>query len=162
MSLLRKTKEHVAGLEDLTDSHFPGNDYSNPAVKVGKLHHVDQPASTGTRASRPMECICWDTFGDMKFPSTVGHKYATIFTCASTGYAWAYSHSSTADVPVLLARFYADTSVLREKHGPILRVRRDNASVNVSQKVQDFLLQHGIRSETSNPYEPWQNDRAER
>ena len=73
-----------------------------------------------------------------------------------------YSHGLTAEIPFLLTTFYADSSFLREKHGPILRVRRDNASVNVSQQVLAFLNQHGIRSETSNPYEPWQNGQPER
>ena len=55
MSALRKTKQFVLGLEDLRDSHFPGNDYSDPAVKEGKFHHVDRPGSTGHRSSRPLE-----------------------------------------------------------------------------------------------------------
>jgi len=162
MAMLRKTKSFVDGLDDLSDSHFPGNCYSDPAVKLGKLHHVDQAAPSLHRPSRAMECISWDTLGPMKLQSTSGHSFATVFTCAFSGYAWVYGHTSTADIPVLLKKLFADTAGLREKHGPILRVRRDNASVNVSKHVSDFLLQHEIRSETSNPYEPWQNGRAER
>ena len=162
MGLLRKTKSVVTGLDDLADSRFPGLDYADPAVKLGKLHHVDMPDSSLNRPSRPMECISWDTIGPMQSKSSTGHSYATIFTCAHSGYAWVYSHSSTADIPLLLTKFYADTAVARDKHGPILRVRRDNASVNISQTVSAFLERHGIRSETSNPYEPWQNGRAER
>ena len=98
----------------------------------------------------------------MQSKSTLGHAYATVFSCAFSGYVWVYSHSSTADIPSLLSKFYADSSLLREKHGPILRVRRDNASVNVSQKVTAFLDQHSICSKTSNPYEPRQTGKAER
>ena len=56
----------------------------------------------------------------------------------------------------------ADTRPLQEKHGPILSVRRDNSSVNVSKDLMKVLDQHGIRSETSNPYEAWQNGKPER
>ncbi len=58
MSALRKTKACVQGFKDLNDSHFPGNDYSDLAVKVpvklGKLHHVDIPESSSSSASRAM------------------------------------------------------------------------------------------------------------
>jgi len=162
MAALRKTKQYVTGLEDLTDSHFPGLDYSDPAVKLGKLHHADQPGLSAHRPARALELISWDTLGPMQSKSHLGYSYATIFTCAYSGYAWVYGHTSTADVPLLLEKFFAYSSVLRDKHGPILRVRRDNASVNVSNRVSDFLTTHGIRSETSNPYEPWQNGQAER
>ena len=139
-----------------------GIDYSDPAVKVGKLYHADKPQSSDHRLTRPLERISWDTLGPMQSKSNLGHTYATIFTCAFSGYVWVYSHSSTADIPFLLEKFYADLGNLREKHGPVLCVRRDNASVNVSKRVSDFLLKHAIRSETSNPYEPWQNGQAER
>ncbi len=42
MTALRKTKQLVIGLEDIRDSHFPGNQYSDSVVKEGNLHHTDQ------------------------------------------------------------------------------------------------------------------------
>jgi len=77
-------------------------------------------------------------------------------------YYWVYGHHSTAQIPELFDKFYADTAPQREKHGPILCVRRDNASVNVSSGMEQRLVRLGIRSETSNAYEPWQNGNAER
>ena len=65
MSALRKTKACVQGLEDLNDPHFPGNDYSDPAVKLGKLHHADIPESSSSSASRAMGCMSWGTLGPM-------------------------------------------------------------------------------------------------
>ena len=123
---------------------------------------MDKPGASHKRDSRAFECISWDALGPMKIQSTLSPSYATIFTCGFSGFAWVYGHTSTADIPMLPQKFLADTVALREKHGPILWVRRDNASVNVSQGVTALLLQHGIRSETSKPYEPWQNGRAER
>ncbi len=94
MSALRKTKACMKGLEDLNDFHFPGNDYSDPAVKLGKLHHVDITESTSSIASRAMECISWDIPGPMQSKSTLGHSFATVFVCAFFGNhdAWVYSH----------------------------------------------------------------------
>ena len=59
-------------------------------------------------------------------------------------------------------RFYADTAPLREVHGPLLCVRSDNASVNVSRRFKQHLDSLAVRHETSNPYEPWQLGVAER
>ena len=139
MSALRLTKQCVTGLEALHEAHFPGADYSDPAVKMGKMHHVDMPDTSTEGASRPMECIYWDTIGPMRTASAQGETHATLFTCAFSGYTWAYNHKSTADIPALLMRFYSDCSPLRTRHGPILTVRRDNASVNVSRAVMGFL-----------------------
>ncbi len=73
MSALRKLetklKACVQGLEDLNDSRFPGNGYSDPAVKLGKLHHVDIPESSSSIASRAMEYISWDTLDIHFFPA---------------------------------------------------------------------------------------------
>ena len=162
MAALRKTKQWVIGLEDRRDSHFPGNQYSDSVVKEGKLHHTDQRDSSGHRGSRPMECIHWDTVGPMRSKSIKNQLYATVFVCSYSGYAFLYGHASTADIPLLLERFYADSILLQEKHGPIRCVRRDNSSVNVSQRVMEWLIKKQIRSETSNPYEPWQNGKPER
>jgi hypothetical protein len=162
MSTLRKTKMFVTGLEDLKDSHFPGESYSDPAVKESKMQHVPYPSSQGPRGTRPLEYVHWDTAGPMRVKSVRNALYVTAFTCAYSGFTFVYEHSSLADIPRLLTRFHADTSVLQGQHGPIRCVRRDNASVNVSAEVSAWLDQHQIRSETSNPYEPWQNGLAER
>ena len=89
-------------------------------------------------------------------------SYATVFVDDYSNYSWIYGHQSTADVLPIFQRFLADTSSLQEKHGRVLTVRRDNSSVNVSRAMMTFLDQKQIRSETSNPYEPWQNGKAER
>jgi hypothetical protein len=101
MAALRKTKQYVTGLEDLIDSHFPGVDYSDPAVKLGKLHHADQPGPSQHRPARALELISRETLGPMQSKSHLDYSYATIFTCAYSGYAWVYGHSSTADIPLL-------------------------------------------------------------
>ena len=106
--------------------------------------------------------ISWDTAGPTQTRSINGYHYVTVFVCRYSMYYWAYGHHSTAQIPDLFDKFYADTASLREKHGPILSVRRDRASVNISDAFEKKLVQLVIRSETSNSYEPWQNGDAER
>ena len=124
MEALKQTKDCVRGMEHLTFSHFPGASYSNPAGKVGKSHQVDAPGETGTRASRPMALIHWDTLGPTRSKSCQGFHYATVFVDDYSNYSWIYGHQSTADVLPIFQRFLADTSSLQEKHGRVLTVRR--------------------------------------
>ncbi len=116
---LRKTKKVVEGLDALCDSQFPSEDYQESLVHDGKMHHVDRPQATGTKGTRPMECNHWDTAGPMKTTSVRNGLYVTVFVCAFSRYAFIYEHTSTADIPRLLAQFSADTSLLQERHGPI-------------------------------------------
>ena len=64
-------------LERLGDAHFPGDDYSDTAVKVGKLHHVDKPDVSDSSVSGPMQCIYWDTLGPMRSCSIQGFTYCS-------------------------------------------------------------------------------------
>ena len=104
----------------------------------------------------------FDTIGPMKTLSVQNFRFMTLFTDAFSGYTWAYGHASTAEIPALFTRFYADTAPLRDVHGSLLCVRSDNASVNVSRQFKQQLDSLAIRHETSNPYEPWQLGTAER
>jgi hypothetical protein len=161
LEVLRQTRDCVVGLEDLAASKFPRN-YIAPEVKIGKLKHAPQPALTGHVVERCMSHISWDTAGPTKTKSINGFHYTTVFVDHKSMYYWVYGHNSTAQIPELFDKFYADTAPLRDKHGPILCVRRDRASVNISAALEKRLVQLSIRSETSNSYEPWQNNDAER
>ena len=68
MSALKQTKQCVAGLKSLHNAHFPGDEYSDPVVKLGKMHHIDQPdvSDTDSSVSGPMPCIYWDMVGPMR------------------------------------------------------------------------------------------------
>ena len=129
---------------------------------LGKLKHAPKPKFTGHVPLHCMAQISWDTAGPTKTKSLNGYSYATVFVDHKSMYYWVYGHHSTAQIPELFDKFYADTAPQREKHGPILCVRRDNASVNVSSGMEQRLVRLGIRSETFNAYEPWQNGNAER
>ena len=158
---LRQTIPCVRGLENLTSATFPAK-YISPEVQMGKMQNRDRPHSHPTAAPRPMAGIHWDIFGPAKTRSLNGSHYAVVFVDDHSGYTWIYGLPSKGHMYQTLEQFYADTAPLRERHGNILWVRRDNAGENISQQVEQFLRRHSIKSETSNPYEPWQNGTAER
>ena len=55
----------------------------------------------------------------------------------------------------VLKQFVADTALIRKDY-PLYCLRRDNAGENVSQALEAWLREKGIRSEKSTPHEPWQ------
>ena len=124
MEVLRKTRECVVGLEVLADAHFPRN-YISAYVQLGKLKHAWQLLLTGDVPDWCMAAISWDTARPTQTRSIHSYNYVTVFICRYSMYYWAYGHHSTGQIPVLFAKFYADTAPLRDKHGPILPVRRD-------------------------------------
>ena len=65
-----------------------------------------------------------------------------------------------SEVLDVFKRFYADTAIIRSKQ-PLCCIRRDNAGENMSTALKNWLIEKGIRSESSTPFEPWQNGRAE-
>ena len=160
LDTLRNTISCSVGLDDLLKSPMPRN-YVSAAVRLGKSVHIDRPKFRNHRTSRPFACVYMDTF-QTKTKSLNGHMYCSVFVDDHSGFIWTYTHSSTSQVFAIFQKWYADTAPLRDRHGPLLAFRRDNASVNVSHAFEAFLVQHNIRSETTTPYESWSNGHAER
>jgi hypothetical protein len=116
----------------------------------------------GTYATRPHEIWHMDTFGPTKTKSLYGFYYNTTWTCGFSGYCLSYGHNSTAKLPEIQERWYADFAGLRGLHGDPRVLRCDNASVNISASATSFYEARGIRTETSCPYESHQMGTAER
>jgi hypothetical protein len=121
IDVLRKTRDCVVGLDDLTDAHFPQNYVSaDVTVQLGKLKHAPQPILAGHNPERCMAEMSWDTASPAQTRSINGYHCVTVFVCCYSMYHWVNGHHSTAQIPDLFDKFYADTASLREKHGPIL------------------------------------------
>ncbi len=111
---------------------------------IGKLTHAPQRRGTaqadrdGYVLDRCMSNISCDTHtvDPTKSKSINSYQYATVFVDQHSMYYWAYGHNSTAQVPALFDKFYADTAPLRDKHWPILCLRRNGASVNISAEYE--------------------------
>ena len=133
--------------------------YVSANVRRGKATNIDQPKSNSTRAERPMQIVHFDLFGPCK-PSFAGHCYCCVFVDDHSRYTWVYTVKNKSEVIDVFKKFYADTAIIRSKH-PLCCIRRDNAGENMSTALKSWLTDKGIRSESSTPFEPWQNGRAE-
>ena len=126
----------------------------------GKAINRDKPDSAQAQCSAPMEIVGWDIFGPCKSPSFGGHQYCAVFVDHFTRYSWVYMLKDKSEMPEVVKQFVADTALIRRDY-PLLCLRRDNAGENISQELEAWLRDKGIRSEKSTPHEPWQNGKAE-
>jgi hypothetical protein len=147
------------GLDDLQGIAMPRN-YISANVRMGKATNLDQPSSNPTRAERPMQIVHFDLFGPCKQSSFAGHSYCGVFVDDHSRYTWVYTVKNKSEVLDIFKKFYADTAIIRSKN-PLCCIRRDNAGENMSADLKQWLTDNGIRSESSTPFEPWQNGRAE-
>jgi len=159
ISTLRAMAKTCDGMEDLKLAPIPRN-YVSPESRMGKLVNLDVPKHVTTRATQPMEKIHMDLKGPMTTPSFNGHKYIIIFVDDHSHYSWLAFIKSKSEVFEQVKRFFADTALIRKKF-PWCCLRCDNAGENTSDVMRAWLIEHGIRFETSTPHEPWQNGRVE-
>ena len=159
MSAIRSLVPRSVGLETLADVPMPKN-FIDENSMMGKTVNRDKPDSAQSRCSAPLEIVGWDIFGPCKSPSFGGHQYCAVFVDHFTRYCWVYMLKEKSEMPEIVKQFVADTALIRKDY-PLRCLRRDNAGENVSQHLEGWLRDKGIRSEKSTPHEPWQNGKAE-
>jgi hypothetical protein len=159
MSAIRSLVPRSVGLETLVDVPLPKN-FIDENSMMGKAVNRDKPDSVQTQLSAPLQIVGWDIFGPCKSASFGGHQYCAVFVDHFTRYCWVYMLKDKSEMPEIVKQFVADTALIRKDY-PLCCLRRDNAGENVSQALEAWLRDKGIRSEKSTPHEPWQNGKAE-
>ena len=129
-----------------------------PCLK-GKQHRLPFPTSA-TSTSRPLELIHMDLCGPMPTASLGGAIYMATFLD---------DHSGLSVVRLLrrkdeMAATIETVLTLMEKQLglDVLKVRTDNGGEYINQTVQSFFHSKGIEAQTTVPYTPQQNGKAER
>jgi len=159
ISTLRAMAKTCDGLEDLKLAPIPRN-YVSTESRMGKIVNLDVPKPVTKRAAQPMEVIHMDLKGPMASPSFLGHKYVIVYVDDHSHFSWLSFIQSKSEVFDQIKRFFADTALIR-KNFPWCCLRCDNAGENTSDLMRSWLVDKGIRLETSTPHEPWQNGRVE-
>ncbi len=159
ISTLRAMAKTCDGLEDLKLAPIPRS-YVSSESRMGKLVNLDIPKPVTVRAAQPMEVIHMDLKGPMATPSFLGHKYVIVYVDDHSHFSWLSFIQTKSEVFDHIKRFFADTALIRKTY-PWCCLRCDNAGENTSDIMRSWLVDNGIRLETSTPHEPWQNGRVE-
>ncbi|KXZ41532.1 hypothetical protein GPECTOR_411g256 [Gonium pectorale] len=111
-------------------------------------------------AAAVMERVHMDVCGPMRVPASNGARYVATFLDEYSGYSLVRCVATKDDVP----RVLQETLLLMENQaGAQLReVQSDRGGEYVGGAVANFLRGKGVRHNTSAPYTPEQNGRAER
>jgi hypothetical protein len=105
-----------------------------------------------------MQMVHFDHFGPCKQSSFA--SYCCVFVDDLSHYTWVYTVKNKSVIVDVVQKFYADTAIIRSEY-PLRFIQRDNAGENISADLKKWLIDNGIRSEPSTPFEPWQNGRSE-
>eukprot|EP00253_Pinus_taeda_P011167 PITA_11167 len=113
-----------------------------------------------SRAHRKLELIHSDLRGPMHVPSANGNKYIMTFMDDYTRMCWVYLLKKKSDAFLTFKNFHKWIENDAQSH--IGSIRTDNGKEYTSNEFEKYLRQHGIKHQTTVPYNPQQNGVTER
>lgn len=134
-------------------------DFKCESCLEGKIHRLPFSASEN-KTSKPCELIHADTCGPMEVPSVGGSRYFVILKDDYSNYRSVYFVKRKDEVKKCIENFvYKAENVTKNK---VLCFRSDNGLEFVNKEVQNLFEKRGITHQTTVPYTPEQNGKAER
>lgn len=125
----------------------------------GKIHRLPFSASE-TKTTRPCELIHADTCGPMEVPSVGGSRYFVILKDDYSNFRSVYFVKGKDEVKNCIENFLNKAeNVTKNK---VLYFRSDNGLEFVNKEIQTLFARRGIIHQTTVPYTPEQNGKAER
>ena len=139
--------------------NFSAKDYFCEGCIFGKQTRFSFEEST-KRATNIGDLVHSDVCGPMEVESVGGSKFFVIFKDDFSKYRVIYPISSKCTV---IEKFKDFCAKLKKETGKsVVRLRTDNGTEYVNKFFSDFMNCNNIINETSVPYTPEQNGRAER
>lgn len=135
------------------------SDFKCEGCLEGKIHRLPFSDSE-SKTSKPCELIHADTCGPMEVPSVGGSRYFVIFKDDYSNYRSVYFVKGKDEVKRCIENFlYKAENATKNK---VLYFRSDNGLEFVNKDVRDLFEKRGIVHQTTVPYTPQQNGKAER
>lgn len=129
------------------------------ACILGKQHRLPFTSST-TVTSKPLELLHTDLCGPMPVPSHGDNLYFITLLDDFTGYSFVSPLRHKSDAANFLKTSIA---MLERQTGHSVKcIRSDNGGEFINTDLATFYKSKGIKSETTVPYTPQQNGKAER
>lgn len=125
----------------------------------GKIHRLPFSDSE-SKTTRPCELIHADTCGPMEGPSVGGSRYFVILKDDYSNFRSVYFIKGKDEVKKCIENFINKAENIT--NNKVLYFRSDNGSEIVNKDVRDLFNRRGIIHQTTVPYTPEQNGKAER
>ena len=125
-----------------------------------KMHKSTFKLSTSPRADKIGGRVCGDVCGPMSFTSLGGARYMLLFKDEASCWIIAYFMKTKAEVLNHIKTLYA---FIKNQTGFSIQIlRTDNGTEFKNAETTEWVLEMGIRHETSCVYTPEQNGIAEK
>ena len=149
-------------LQKIKDLSFLSKCNSEPSCTICPLakQHVLPFPSSNSHASTLFELLHLDVWGPYKQPTINKCKYFLTVVDDFSRATWTYLLPTKQHVSSTFQAFY--TYVSTQFNTTIKRIRSDNGTEFINTSLTTFLQDKGIIHQTSCPYTPQQNGRAER
>lgn len=135
-------------------------DFFCDACQLGKSHRLAFQKSSNRGLTMPGEVIHTDVCGPMTIESPGGARYMLTFKDDATSFRFVYFLKHKDDV---YDRFKIFDQMIRNKFNKSIKVlRSDNGTEFRNKLMNTYLESKGITRETTAPYTPEQNGKAER
>ena len=126
---------------------------------MGKNHRQPFPHSDN-KTTKPLELIHMDLCGPMPVSTFGGSKYVATFLDDYSGYSWTKLIKLKSDVTELVKSLF--TNLETQSGLKIITVRTDNGGEYINNELESYFDSKGIVHQTTVPYTPEQNGKAER
>ena len=155
----RQGKNYINNVLKNHNINFSAKDYFCEGCIFGKQTRFSFEESI-KRATNIGDLVHSDVCGPMEVESVGGSKFFVIFKDDYSKYRVIYPISSKSTV---IEKFKDFCAKLKKETGKsVVRLRTDNGTEYVNKFFSDFMNCNNIINETSVPYTPEQNGRAER
>jgi hypothetical protein len=127
---------------------------------IGKSQLNDKPESI-KRAKKSHANVNFDLISS-SVTSIEEYNYCAVFTDDCTEHRWTYGSKTKDELIDAGKQWNIEIADLRGKY-QLLVVMRDFAgeNLNMSQDIQEFFTEKGVKIYFATPYEPWQDCLAE-
>ena len=130
-----------------------------------KMKHKPKPGRSITIITRPGQIVSVDIVGKFNVKSLEGSEYGIAFIDHFTNVPFLYGMAHKSDYPKYLKKFLVDFRELFKDSWKVQHVRilrSDNAQEMGSAEVQKIEEEEKIHRHHSNPYEKFQDGKAEK
>ena len=158
-SNMAKLPSMVQGIHVTTDEFLQAGDGVCEPCVLGKQTRLQFPHSTST-TTEPLQLVHMDVCGPMPVASLGGGRYFATFLDDFTKMSVVRIIRSKSDVAAEVQQVLA---MLERQSGKLTKaVRTDGGGEYVNHTLEDFMRSRGISHQTTMPYTPQQNGKAER
>ncbi|CAH2089012.1 unnamed protein product [Euphydryas editha] len=157
--LCHQNVEQVKQVLTKNNIKYTGDSFKCVPCLEGKMHKLPF-AKSEHRANAPLELLSAELCGPMEVESVGGSRYFLLIKDNYSNYRVVYFLKKKSEAVLCIKRFVAWAE--RQTNYNVKVIRTDNGLEFCNDEMCKFVQENGIQHQTTVPYTPQQNGKAER